>query len=159
MPKCLTSLIPPPVLHMRCRHGNSHMLKQCPNLEMTDITDTAAMVTAPHAETVPKLEAVLFFLQKSTCWWRYNRPMWKGWHLFLDLVGMCVQSFTEIASCVHDLRHFVQNWPILQTLEANLSQSGWNMEYQTDLSWSHDYRDTVYQFAWFLDGQTGRCKT
>ena len=89
--------------------------------------------------------------QKSTCWWRYNRPMWKEWHLFLDLVGMCVQNFSVITSCVHYLSDFVQNEPILQTLEANVSQLGWNMKYRTDLSWSHDYRGTVYWFAWFLE--------
>ena len=37
----LTSLIPPPVLRMRHRHGNSRMPKQCSNLETTDITDTS----------------------------------------------------------------------------------------------------------------------
>ena len=44
-----------------------------------------------------------YILQKSTCWWRYNRPMGKGWHIFLGLVGMCEQNVTEIASCAHDL--------------------------------------------------------
>ena len=29
---------------------------------------------------------------------------------------------------IHDLRHFVQNKPLLQTLQANLSQSGWNIK-------------------------------
>ena len=36
-----------------------------------------------------------------------------GWHLFHDLVVMCVQNVTDIASCGHDLRHFIQNGPIL----------------------------------------------
>ena len=44
-----------------------------------------------------------------------------------------MQNFTEIAHCVHDLRHFVQNRPLLLTLEANLIQSGWNMKNGTDL--------------------------
>ena len=44
-----------------------------------------------------------YILQKSTCWWRYNRPMGKGWHIFLGLVGMCEQNITAIASCAHDL--------------------------------------------------------
>ena len=42
----------------------------------------------------------------------------KGWHLFLDLVGMCVQSYSE--SCLCDLRHF--------------NQKGCNVKYRTDLS-------------------------
>ena len=39
-----------------------------------------------------------------------------------------VHNFTIIALCIDDLRHFVPNGPILQTLEANLSQLG--MEYE-----------------------------
>ena len=42
-------------------------------------------------------------------------------------MGMCLQNFTEIACCVHDLRHFVQNGALLQTLEDIFSQSGWNI--------------------------------
>ena len=34
-------------------------------------------------------------------------------------------NFITIARWVHDLRHFVRNGSILQSLEANLSQSGW----------------------------------
>ena len=37
----------------------------------------------------------------------------KGAISSLDLVGMCVQNVIEIASCVHDVRHFVQNGPLL----------------------------------------------
>ena len=70
---------------------------------------------------------------------------------FLCLVGMCVQNFTKIARCVHDLSYFVQNWAILQTAKGNLSQSGCNMENQAILCWWHYCRDTVYRFAWILD--------
>ena len=41
-------------------------------------------------------------------------------------------NFMKTARCVHDLRHFVHNRAILQTLEANLGQSGWNMVNRTD---------------------------
>ena len=54
-----------------------------------------------------------------------------------------MKDFMSIAHCVHDLRPFVENGPILQTLKANYSQLGWNMKYGTDLSRAHDYRDTI----------------
>ena len=69
----------------------------------------------------------------------------KGWHVFHNVVQMCMQSFTAIGRCVHDLRHFVQNGPLLQTSDVNVL--GWNIKNQTDPSWSHDYIDHVYQFV------------
>ena len=33
-----------PKFRMRCRHGNSGILKRCPNLEIADITDTSTLL-------------------------------------------------------------------------------------------------------------------
>ena len=49
------------------------------------------------------------------------------WHVFLGPVGMYVQSFMELALCVLEFRHVVQNGALPQTLEANRSQSGRSM--------------------------------
>ena len=53
----------------------------------------------------------------------------------LEIERMCMQYLTEIASCVQDLRHFVQN---VQTLEVNVIQLERNMKYQTECT---DLRD------------------
>ena len=45
--------------------------------------------------------------------------MLKEGHLFLNIVRMCMQGVTAIGYCVHDLRHFVQNGPPLQTLDRD----------------------------------------
>ena len=58
-------------------------------------------------------------VQKLTSWWRYNRPMWEGCYLFLDLFGMCLQDFTHIAGCVHDLSCFWP-WPLYGCLQLYL---------------------------------------
>ena len=48
-------------------------------------------------------------------------------HFLLGLVGMYVESFMEIALCVLEFWHLVQNGPLPQTLGANRSQSGRSM--------------------------------
>ena len=46
------------------------------------------------------------------------------WHFCLSLVGMYVQNIMEIALCVLEFRHLVQNGALQQTLEGNRSQFG-----------------------------------
>ena len=64
---------------------------------------------------------------------------------------MCVQNFMEIALCVLEFGHLVQNGPLPQTLEAGHSQSGRSMKNLKYPFLSNGYRDTVCWFAWFLD--------
>ena len=40
---------------------------------------------------------------------------------------MCVQNIMEIALCVHEFRHLVQNGALPQTLESNRNQWGRSM--------------------------------
>ena len=55
------------------------------------------------------------------------------WHCCLCLVGMYVQHFMEIALCVLEFRHLVQNGALPKTLEANRSQLGRSMKNLKDL--------------------------